>query len=98
LHYKSDYKSKAIEFSIGYDEKQATERKTTLNKGGNVYLESTSTQSDQNVWFIESKESFHMTPHRELFCEYLICEWRDVFLQDDLETKIVGRGRVRIIL
>jgi hypothetical protein len=52
------------------DEKQSTERKTTLDKGGGVYFVSTSTESDQGVWLIDSRESYHMTPHRECFCKY----------------------------
>jgi hypothetical protein len=42
----------------------------TLDKGGDVYLASTSTQSDQDVWLIESGSSYHITPHREWFYEY----------------------------
>jgi hypothetical protein len=42
-HYKKDCKSKAMEVSTGSDEKQSTERKMTPDKGGDVYLASTST-------------------------------------------------------
>jgi hypothetical protein len=56
-----------------------------------VYLVSTSTQSDQDVWLIDSGASFHMTPHREWFYEYERYEGGDVFLGDDSTTKIVGR-------
>jgi hypothetical protein len=59
-----------MEFSTRSDEKQSTERKMTPDKGGDVYLVSTSTQSDQDVWLIESGESYHMTPHIEWLCEY----------------------------
>jgi hypothetical protein len=69
-HYKRDCKSKEMEVSTGSDEKQSTERKTTPDKGGDVYLASTSTQLDQDVWLIDSGESYHMTPHREWFCKY----------------------------
>jgi hypothetical protein len=41
-HYKRAYKSKVTQIPIS-DEKQSTKRKTTLDKGGNVYLASTST-------------------------------------------------------
>jgi hypothetical protein len=37
-----------------------------------------------------------MTP--EWFCEYEQYEGGDVFLGDDSTTKIVGRGRIRLIL
>jgi hypothetical protein len=64
------------------------------NKGGDVYLVSTSTQSNQDVWLIELGASYHMTPHREWFCEYEQYEGGDVFLGDDLTTKNVRRGRL----
>jgi hypothetical protein len=35
------------------DEKYFTERKTTPDKGGNVYLASSNTQSKQDVWLID---------------------------------------------
>jgi hypothetical protein len=69
-HYKRDFGSKAMEVNTRSDEKQTTERKTTLDKGGDVYLASTSRQSDQDVWLIDSGASYHMAPHREWFCEY----------------------------
>ena len=69
-HYKRDCKSKVMEVSTGSNEKQSTERQGTPNKGGNAYLMSTNTQSDQDVWLIDLGESYHMTPHKEWFCEY----------------------------
>jgi hypothetical protein len=42
-HYKRDCKSKVMEVSTGSNEKQSTERKTTLDKGGDMYLALTST-------------------------------------------------------
>jgi hypothetical protein len=51
-HYKKDCKSRAMEVSTRSDEKQSTERKTTPDKGVDVYLASTSTQSDQGVCLI----------------------------------------------
>jgi hypothetical protein len=59
-----------MEVSTGSDEKYSTEKKMTLDKGGDVYLALTITQSDQDVWLIDSGASYHMTPHREWFCEY----------------------------
>jgi hypothetical protein len=61
----------------------------TPDKGGDVYLALTSTQSDQDVWLIDSGVSYHMTPHREWFYEYEHYDGGDVFLGDDLTTKIV---------
>jgi hypothetical protein len=39
-----------------------------------------------------------MTPHREWFCEYEKYDGGDVFLGDDSTTKIMGRGRVKLLL
>ena len=39
-----------------------------------------------------------MTPHREWFCEYGRYDGGDVFFGDDSTTKIVGRGRFKLIL
>jgi hypothetical protein len=55
-----------------------TERKTTPNKEGDVYLALTNTQSDQDVWLIDSGASYNMTPHREWVCEYEKYEGEDV--------------------
>jgi hypothetical protein len=70
LHYKRDCKSKAMYVSTQFEQKNSTKKMMTTNKGCDVYLALTSTQSNQYVWFIESRESYHMTPHREWFCEY----------------------------
>jgi hypothetical protein len=51
-HYKKDCMSRAMETSTRSYEKQSTERNMTTDKGGDVYLASTSTQSDQGVCFI----------------------------------------------
>lgn len=32
-----------------------------------MYLASTTTQSDHEAWYINSGESYHMTPHKEWF-------------------------------
>jgi hypothetical protein len=39
-----------------------------------------------------------MTPHREWFSEYEKYDRGDVFLGDDLTTKIMGGGRVKLML
>ena len=51
-----------------------------------------------NVWLIESVPSYHMTPHREWLSEYEKYDGGDVFLGDDSTTKILGRGRVKLLL
>jgi hypothetical protein len=35
-----------------------------------VYLSSSSTYVDHEVWFLDSGASFHMTPHSKWFSEY----------------------------
>jgi hypothetical protein len=37
-----------------------------------------------------------MTPHREWFCEYERYNRGNVFLGDDLITKIIGRGKIKL--
>jgi hypothetical protein len=39
-----------------------------------------------------------MTQHKEWFYEYEQYDGGNVFLEDDLTTKIVGRGRVQLTL
>ena len=55
-----------------------------------MYLASTSTQLESDVWLIDSAASFHMTSHRDWFCEYEKYNGGDVFLGDDSIAKIVG--------
>jgi hypothetical protein len=61
-------------------------------------LESTGTHADHDVWLIDSGASYHMTPHREWFFEYEKYDGGDVFLGDDSTTKIMGCGRVKLLL
>jgi hypothetical protein len=60
-----DCKSKVGGKSQVSGENQSTE---ALDKGGDMYLASTSTQSEHDVWLIDSGASFSMTSHREWFC------------------------------
>jgi dynactin complex subunit len=69
-NYKRECKSKVMEVNTRSDEKQSNERKTNPDKGDDVYLASTNTQLDQYLWLIDSRASYHMTPHIEWFCEY----------------------------
>jgi hypothetical protein len=55
-----------------------------------VYLASSSTHVDHEAWLVDSGASFHMTPHREWFCEYERYDGGDVFLGDESTTKIIG--------
>jgi hypothetical protein len=47
---------------------------------------------------IDSSVSYHTTPHREWFSEYEKYDGGDVFLGDDSTTKIMGHGRVKLLL
>jgi hypothetical protein len=75
-----------------------TEEKTSTEEGGDVYLASTSTHVDHDVWLIDSGASYHMTPHREWFFEYEKYDGGDVFLGYDSIVKILGCGRVKLLL
>jgi hypothetical protein len=55
-----------------------------------VYLDSSRTHADHEAWLVESGASFHMTPHREWFCEYERYDGGNVFLGDDSTTRIIG--------
>jgi hypothetical protein len=52
-HYKKDCKSKKVEKPKGFDSTSSTEAKTSTEEGGDVYLASTSTHADRNVWLID---------------------------------------------
>jgi hypothetical protein len=97
-HYKKDCKSKKVEKPKGSDSTSSTEAKTSTEEGGDVYLSSTSTHADRDVWLIDSGASYHMNPHREWFSEYEKYDGGDVFLGDELTSKILGRGRVKLLL
>jgi hypothetical protein len=97
-HYKKDCKSKKVEKPKGSDSTSSTEAKTSTEEGGDVYLASTGTHADRDVWLIDSGASYHMTPHREWFFEYEKYDGGDVFLGDDSTAKIMGRGRVKLLL
>lgn len=94
-HYKRDYMS--TDSKERSEEVKSTESKATHEKG-DVYLASTITQSHRESWLIDSSASYHMMPHREWFCEYERFNGGNVLLGDDLPTRIVGQGKVRLIM
>jgi hypothetical protein len=63
-----------------------------------VYLDSSSTHADHEAWLVDSGASFHMTPHKELFCEYESYDGGNVLLGDDSTTRIIGQGHVKLRL
>jgi hypothetical protein len=72
--------------------------KTSKEEGGYVYLASSSTHSNNEACIVDSGASFHMTPHREWFCEYEMYDGGNVFLGDNSTTKIIGQGKVKLRL
>jgi len=97
-HFKKDCRSKSVERGKGLDETPPIERKFSSKEGGDVYLASTSTKSKKDIWLIDSGDSFHMTPHRDWFCEYEKYNGGDVLLRDDSTTKIVECETVKFLL
>jgi hypothetical protein len=96
-HYKKQCRSK-VEKKKGFEESPSTEEKTSKEEGGDVYLASSSTHVDHEVWLVDSGASFHMTSHKEWFCEYERYDRGNVFLGDDSTTWIIGRGKVKFNL
>jgi hypothetical protein len=89
-HYKKQCRSK-VEKKNGSEESSSTEEKTSKEEGGDVYLASSSTHADHEAWLIDTGASFHMTPHREWFCEYEKYDGGNVFLGNDSTTRIIGK-------
>jgi hypothetical protein len=90
--------SKKVEKPKGSNSTSSTKVKTSTKKGGDVYLASTSTHADHAVWLIDSGASYHMNPHKEWLYEYKKYDGGDVFLGDDSTAKILGHGRVKLLL
>jgi hypothetical protein len=89
-HFKKQCRSKSIEKVKGSEGAPSTEENTSKEEGGDVYLASSSTHADHEAWLVDSGASFHMTPHREWFCEYERYDGGNVFLGDDSTTRIIG--------
>jgi hypothetical protein len=47
-------------------------------------------------WVVDSRASFHATPHRKQFIYYVQGDFGHVHLGDDAPCKIVGLGKVKI--
>jgi hypothetical protein len=82
----------------GYEGAPSIEENTSKEEGGDVYLDSSSTHADHEAWLVDSGASFHMTPHREWFCEYERYDGGNVFLGDDSTSRIIGREKVKLRL
>jgi hypothetical protein len=46
-------------------------------------------------WVVDSRASFHATPHRKNFLDYVQGDFGQVHLGDDAPCKIVGMGKVK---
>jgi hypothetical protein len=80
-----------------------TKRWTTGEKSGrNVIgdvLQDALILSVDNIsesWVVDSGASFHATPHRKHFLDYVQGDFGQVHLGDDAPCKIVGMGKVKI--
>ena len=49
-------------------------------------------------WVVDSGASFHATPHRNYFQDYVQGDFGQVYLGDDKPCKIVGKGNVKMKL
>jgi hypothetical protein len=63
-----------------------------------VYLDSLRTLADHKAWLVDSGASFHMTPQEDWFCEYERYDGSNVFLGDDLTTRIIGWEKFKLRL
>jgi hypothetical protein len=63
-----------------------------------VYLASTSTHLDHDALLIDSGAYFHITPHREWFCEYEKYNEGEFILGDYSTTKITRHRKVWLLL
>jgi hypothetical protein len=45
-------------------------------------------------WVVDSGASFHATPHRKYFQDYVQGDFGQVYLGDDKPCKIVGKGKI----
>ena len=62
-YFKKNYRSKSVKRGKGSYDTSSIKKKSS-KKGGDVYLDSTTTQSKSVVWLIDFGASFHMTPHK----------------------------------
>jgi hypothetical protein len=97
-HYKKQCRSKSVERGKGSEDSPSIEEKKSSQEGRDVYFSSSSTHEYHEAWLVDSGASFHMTPHREWFCEYERYGRGDVFLGDESIGKIIERGKFKLKL
>ena len=57
-----------------------------------------SLESVDDSWVLDSRASFHVTPHRGYFIDYVQGDFGLVYLGDNKPCQIVGKGKVKIKL
>jgi hypothetical protein len=91
-HLKKDYRASKKQ----RDGQQ--ERNQEANVTGDVLQDSLilSVDNISESWVVDSGASFHSTPHRKHFLNYVQGDFGQVHLGDDAPCKIVGMGKVKI--
>jgi len=97
-HFRKDCRSKVVERENSSNDVPFIEGKASLEEGGNVYLGSSITHEDHDVWMINLGDFFHMIPHRERLCEYEKYNGGEIFQGYDSTTIIMGHGKVKLQL
>ncbi|KAJ0076955.1 hypothetical protein Patl1_35978 [Pistacia atlantica] len=76
-HFKKDCRNKSVK---GKEAETSYKRESN----GDMYVAAACMAgSDQSVWYVDTGASFHMTPHKEWFCEYETYNGGNVLLGDD---------------
>ena len=57
-----------------------------------------SLESVDDSWVLDSGASFHATPHRSYFIDYVQGDFRFVYLGDNEPCQIAGKGKIKIKL
>jgi hypothetical protein len=75
-----------------------TGEKSEANVTGDVLQDALilSVDNISESWVVDSGASFHATPHRKHFLDYVQGDFGQVHLGDDAPCKIVGMGKVKI--
>ena len=55
-----------------------------------------SLESIDDSWVLDSSASFHATPHRGYFIDYVQGDFALVYLGDNEPYQIVGKGKVKL--
>ncbi|KAH9314387.1 hypothetical protein KI387_023014 [Taxus chinensis] len=97
-HYgKSGHANKEF-WELQENKKQHEENKEANLETGNVCQDALilSLHNITKSWILDSGASFHATPHRHYFVDYVQGDFGHVFLSDDEPYNIVGKGSVQV--